>query len=80
VLRRTGLLSQFLLFRELKKCGEKHDTIDCPVLEQGAVTATSDGAWTYTTTTNLTPGQNVAIEVAATDCPGHNTTKVQSKD
>ncbi len=49
------------------------------VLEQGTATATGDGAWTYTTTTNLTPGQNVAIEVTATDRPGHKTTKVQAK-
>ena len=49
------------------------------VLEQGAATAASDGAWTYTTTTNLPAGQQVVIEVTATDRPGHKTTKTQPK-
>ncbi len=49
------------------------------VLEQGAATATSDGAWTYTTTTNLPAGQQVVIEVSATDRPGHKGTKTQAK-
>ena len=52
---------------------------DSKVLEQGAATASSDGAWTYTTTTNLPAGQQVVIEVSATDRPGHKTTKKQPK-
>ena len=52
---------------------------DSKVLEQGAATAASDGAWTYTTTTNLPAGQQVVIEVTATDRPGHKTTKTQAK-
>ena len=48
-------------------------------LEQGAATVTGDGAWTYTATTNLPDGQQVVIEVTATDRPGHKTTKVQAK-
>ena len=48
-------------------------------LEQGPATATGDGAWTYTATTNLPDGQQVVIEVTATDRPGHNTTKAQTR-
>jgi hypothetical protein len=48
-------------------------------LPRGTATATGDGAWTYTATTNLPDGQQVVIEVTATDRPGHKTTKVQAK-
>lgn len=48
------------------------------VLEQGAATAAGDGnSWNYVTTTALSPGQQVSIEVSATDRPGHKTTKAQ---
>jgi hypothetical protein len=57
----------------LSAIGEKSTATDSPPA------ATDDGAWTYTTTMNLTPGQNVAIEVTATDRPGHKSTKVQPK-
>ena len=52
---------------------------DNKVLEQGAATAASDGAWTYTTTMNLPAGQQVVIEVSSTDRPGHKGTKTQAK-
>ena len=52
---------------------------DGTVLEQGVTTATGDGAWTYTATTNLPDGQQVVIEVTATDRPGHKTTKTQAR-
>jgi len=54
-----------------------HDTGGA-VLEQGAATA-ADGVWNYVTTTNLPPGQQVSIEVTATDRPGHKTTKAQTR-
>lgn len=42
------------------------------VLEQGSATqSATDGVWQYTATTNLTTGQQVAIDVSATDLPGH---------
>ena len=50
------------------------------VLEQGAATwSTTSETWSYTTTTNLTQGQSVSIEVSATDRPGHKTTKTQAR-
>jgi hypothetical protein len=49
------------------------------VLEQGAATASGDGTWNYTATTNLPAGQTVSIDVTATDLPGHKTTKSQTK-
>jgi hypothetical protein len=30
---------------ELKQCREEHETTDCPVLEQGAAVAGTDGAY-----------------------------------
>ena len=58
---------------------EKHETIDCPVLEQGAAVAGTDGACSYTATQTVTAGQNVVIEVTASDRPGHKTAKMQAK-
>ena len=52
---------------------------DGTVLEQGAATAGNDSVWAYTTTTALPAGQNVLIEVTATDRPGHKTTKTQAR-
>ena len=49
------------------------------VLEQGTATASSDGVWAYQATTNLPDGQQVSIEVTATDRPGHKGTKTQAK-
>jgi hypothetical protein len=49
------------------------------VIEQGPATLGSDGSWSYQTTHALTAGQNVAIEVTATDRPGHKGTKTQSR-
>ncbi len=50
------------------------------VIEQGAATLTMGTAtWSYTTTTNLTQGQAVSIEVSATDRPGHKSTRTQSR-
>jgi hypothetical protein len=54
-----------------------HDTGGA-VLEQGAATA-ADGVWNYVTTTNLPAGQQVSIEVTATDRPGHKTTRTQTR-
>ena len=48
-------------------------------LEQGLATQGSDFVWTYASTTTLPAGQQVSIEVTATDRPGHKTTKVQTK-
>ena len=48
------------------------------VLEQGAATA-SDGVWDYITKAALPAGQQVSIEVTATDRPGHKTTKAQAR-
>jgi hypothetical protein len=48
-------------------------------LEQGVTSAAADGTWTYTATTNLPDGQQVVIEVTATDRPGHKTTKTQAR-
>jgi hypothetical protein len=53
-----------------------HDTAGA-VLEQGAATL-ADGVWNYVTTANLPPGQQVSIEVTATDRPGPKTTKTQT--
>lgn len=55
-----------------------HDTSGA-VLEQGAAVAVNDGAWNYTTTTTLSEGQHVAIEVSATDRPGHKGTKTAAR-
>jgi hypothetical protein len=52
---------------------------DGTVLEQGAAAAGTDGAYSYTATQTLTAGQNVVIEVTATDRPGHKTTKTQAR-
>jgi len=52
---------------------------DGTVLEQGAGTRGSDGTWNYATTSNLAAGQTVAIEVTATDRPGHKGTKTQTR-
>ena len=49
------------------------------VLEQGPATVSGDGAWTYAATTKLPDGQQVVIEVTATDRPGHKTTKTQAR-
>lgn len=50
------------------------------LLEQGAATlSATDGIWQYTATTNLTVGQQVVIEVDATDLPGHKGVKTQSR-
>jgi hypothetical protein len=50
------------------------------VLEEvAAVWNTASGYWAYTTTTSLTQGQAVSIEVSATDRPGHKTTRVQPR-
>jgi hypothetical protein len=50
------------------------------VLEEGvAVWSPATASWTYTTTTDLTQGQAVSIEVNATDRPGHKTTKSQAR-
>lgn len=48
------------------------------VLERGPA-ARVDGmpAWSYPTTTDLPAGQQVSIEVTATDRPGHKGTKSQ---
>ncbi len=46
-------------------------------LEHGAATA-SDGAWSHVTKAALPAGQQVSIEVTATDRPGHETTNAQS--
>ncbi len=51
---------------------------DGTVLEQGPATA-NDGVWNYVTTTALPDGQQVTIEVTATDRPGHKTSKMQTK-
>jgi hypothetical protein len=48
-------------------------------LEQGPATQGSKGAWTYPATTTLPDGQQVVIEVTATDRPGHKTTKTQAR-
>jgi hypothetical protein len=53
-----------------------HDTTGA-VLERGAATA-ADGVWNYVTTTDLPPGQQVSIEVTATDRPGHKGMKTQA--
>ncbi len=50
-----------------------------PFLEQGAAVAGTDGAYSYTATQTLTAGQNVVIEVTATDRLGHKTTRTQQK-
>jgi hypothetical protein len=50
------------------------------VLEQGAAAnGTLDGKWTYTATATVPAGQTVAIEVTATDLPGHKGTLTQSR-
>jgi hypothetical protein len=50
------------------------------VLEQGAAVLTpGTGKWTYTTTTALAQGQSAAIEVTATDIPGHAGTRTVQK-
>jgi hypothetical protein len=50
------------------------------LLEEGPATwAAATATWNYTTTTNLTPGQAVSIEVSATDRPGHKTSKTQTR-
>ncbi len=49
------------------------------VLEQGAAVPGTDSPWRYTATTALPVGQNVSIEVTATDLPGHQGTKTQPK-
>ena len=41
--------------------------------------AGTDGAYSYTATQTLTAGQNVVIEVTATDRLGHKTTRTQQK-
>ncbi len=48
------------------------------VLEQGAATA-NDGVWNYVTKAALPAGQQVSIEVTASDRPGHKTTKAQAR-
>ena len=56
-----------------------HDTAGA-VLEQGAATPAGEGAtWNYVATTDLPPGQQVSIEVTATNRPGHKTTKTQTR-
>jgi hypothetical protein len=53
---------------------------DGTVLEEGApAKSAADGAFTYTTTTNVAQGQPISLEVTATDRPGNRTTKVQSR-
>jgi hypothetical protein len=52
---------------------------DGQVLEQGAAVAGEDSVWQYTTSIALPAGQNVLIEVTATDRPGHKTTRSQAK-
>lgn len=48
------------------------------VLEQGA--AVNDrGAWRYTASATVPPGQAVVVEVTATDRPGNKTVKSQAK-
>ena len=49
------------------------------VLENGPATA-QNGAWNYTTTTDLTAGQPVSIVVTTTDRPGNKGTKTQARN
>ncbi len=50
------------------------------LVEQGAATLTAgSGTWKYTTTVNVAQGQNVVIEVSATDRPGHKATRSEPK-
>jgi len=50
------------------------------VLEHGPATLSSDdGCWRYPATVNLAAGQQVAIDVTASDRPGHQTTRTQQK-
>ena len=49
------------------------------VLEQGAAVSANDSVWNYTTTATLADGQHVAIEVSATDRPGHKGTKTEAR-
>jgi hypothetical protein len=49
--------------------------VDGTVLEQGPASSGNDGVFQYTATRALTPGQQVSIEVTATDRPGHHTLK-----
>jgi len=48
-------------------------------LEQGVATAGADGTWTYQTSTTVAEGQNVSIEVTATDRPGHKASKTETR-
>lgn len=53
---------------------------DGTVIEQGGATPSgNDSSWSYTTTAALPAGQNVSIEVTATDRPGNKGTKTQTK-
>ena len=50
------------------------------IVEQGPATlAAGTSIWTYTATTTLAQGQQVSIEVTATDRPGHTGSKNQAK-
>ncbi|MFO1501626.1 MAG: hypothetical protein U1G07_25140 [Verrucomicrobiota bacterium] len=50
------------------------------LIEEGvAAWATATASWTYTTTGTVTAGLGVAIEVSATDRPGHKTTKTHTR-
>lgn len=50
------------------------------VLEQGvAVWTAASATWAYTTTTALSQGQSVSIEVSATDRPGNEATRSQAR-
>jgi hypothetical protein len=54
---------------------------DGTLLEGGpAVWKAASGSWEYTTTTALTQGQAVSIDVSATDRPGHKGTKSETRD
>ena len=52
---------------------------DGTVLEQGPAVLGADGLYTHAGKQTLTAGQNVVIEVTATDRPGHKGTKTQAK-
>ena len=50
------------------------------VVEEGAaVHNSSNGAWTYQTTTELPADERVSIEVSATDRPGNKATKKETR-
>ena len=49
------------------------------VLEQGTASLVPGSLeWTYQTTTEIAPQQQVSIEVTATDRPGHKTTRTEA--